>query len=127
MGHGTGFSKAYSGFQNGNRPDVLRGTPDDRYLFVGDAKDSEHETVDNGETVARIASYIRDFAEHLGNPGYRGGYIAIVTDSLAAAHAWVPALNLLARAACITAGSDHRAPNFQVHELRAGQSWIVYW
>lgn len=122
-----GYTKLYSEFESGSKPDVLRGTPDDKYLFVGDAKDSANETAENTETMARIAGYIREFARHLGDTGYRGGLLAIATNSAAAAAAWVPTLNILARAAGITAGAVRTPPNFQVVVVSAGQTWVVYW
>jgi hypothetical protein len=80
-----GYAKVYSEFRSGNKPDVLRGTPNDKYLFVGDAKDATNETAENTDTVARISGYFRDFAILLGDPGYRGGLLAIATNCVASA------------------------------------------
>jgi hypothetical protein len=122
----NGYSKVYQQFQNGARPDVLRATADDLYLFVGDAKDSSNETPDNAETLQRIWTYVQEFGNLLGDPRYKGGTIAIITDSAQAASQWVIALNLLARMAKIT-GYAGAPANFQVEETNPGRTWIIHW
>lgn len=88
-------------FNNGLKPDVLRGKDDKKFLFCGDAKDSAIETVDNADTVKRIESYIRKFALFLERETSIGGIIAITTNSLKEARRWVSILNLLSKSAGI--------------------------
>jgi hypothetical protein len=44
------YKEEYAQFTSGVLPDVLRGTSDNEFLFVGDAKDAENEDATNGET-----------------------------------------------------------------------------
>jgi hypothetical protein len=120
------YTKVFSRFQNGGEPDVLRATPDNAYLFVGDAKDAKNETPDNSETLQRIWNYVQEFTRLLGNPSYKGGYIAVATNSAQAAASWVIALNALARLAGITDGQGN-GPTFKPIESKPGKTWIVYW
>ena len=113
-------------FTSGARPDVLRRTSDNEFLFVGDAKDSENEDATNGETLKRIQGYFQEFAARLGGNEYKGGVLAIATNSAEAAADWVPVLNTLARTAGIT-GKGGVQPNFKVTETRQGKTWIIWW
>jgi len=70
------------------KPDVLQGTDDDSLLFVGDGKDSANEDSSNSETLKRIQGYCQEFANHLGANGYKGGILAIATNSAEAATGW---------------------------------------
>ncbi|MDX9976369.1 MAG: hypothetical protein RBU21_25565 [FCB group bacterium] len=121
-----GYLRVYQHFANGAIPDVLRSTQDDSHLFVGDAKDASNETPDNAETLQRIWTYVKEFAGLLGDPRYKGGTIAIATNSAQAASQWVLALNLLARMAKIT-GPNGSAPAFRIEEIQTGKTWVVHW
>jgi hypothetical protein len=113
-------------FTSGARPDVLRRTSDNEFLFVGDAKDAENEDATNGDTLKRIQGYFREFAARLGETAHKGGILAIATNSAEAAADWVPALNTLACTAGIT-GKGGVQPNFKVTETRQGKTWIIWW
>ena len=113
-------------FNSGARPDVLRRKSDEEFLFVGDAKDAENEDATNGETLKRIQGYFQEFAARLGGSVYKGGILAIATNSAKAAADWAPALNTLARTAGIT-GMGGEQPNFTVTETRQGKTWIILW
>jgi hypothetical protein len=93
---------------------------------AGDAKDSENEDATNGETLKRIQGYFQEFAARLGGSVYKGGILAIATNSAEAAADWVPALNTLACTAGIT-GKGGVQPNFKVTETRQGKTWIIWW
>lgn len=121
-----GYSKAYKKFQNGSEPDVLRENPQGKYLFVGDAKNSENETADNSETLSRIQTYFKQFVLLLGPERYKGGILAVATNNENEANKWVPVLNTLARAACIVSGSGCLA-DFSVVKLDGKMTWIIYW
>lgn len=121
-----GFTKSYKTLPNGSEPDVLCTTPEDEYLLVGDAKDSANETADHSETLQRIWTYVQEFAGLLGTPRYKGGHIAIATNSKSAASGWVVALNTLARIATIT-GANGSAPDFQIVETAPKTTWIIFW
>ena len=120
------YKEEYAQFTSGARPDVLRRTSDNEFLFVGDAKDSENEDATNGETLKRIQGYFQEFAARLGGNGYKGGVLAIATNSAEAAADWVPALNTLARTAGIT-GKGGVQPNFKVKMTKPGKTWIIWW
>ncbi|HPS31188.1 MAG TPA: hypothetical protein PLZ43_13100 [bacterium] len=75
-------------------PDVLRITPNRRYLFLGDAKVSENETARREETVEKIKGYIKEFVEISSRKGIRGK-IAIATDNIDAAYDWSNKLTIL--------------------------------
>jgi hypothetical protein len=121
-----GYSKVYSSFKSGSRPDVLRATGNDHYLFVGDAKDAENETPEVEETLQRVEAYVKEFASLLGGGGYAGGIIAIATNDEGAAEDWVDELNALARLAGIT-GSEGQQPSFSVLEYKPSHTWIISW
>jgi hypothetical protein len=108
-----GYLKTYKRFDTGEIPDVLR-TDNDKYLFVGDAKNAKNENTSNSQTIIRIFGYIKRFASLLGNP-YSGGIIAIATNTNEAANEWVFALNTLCRLAEIQ--SNGYPPNFQVEKI----------
>ena len=116
----------YTQFTSGARPDVLRRTSNNEFLFVGDAKDSENENATNGETLKRIHGYFQEFAARLGGNGYKGGVLAIATNSAEAAADWVPALNTLTRTAGIN-GKGGELPNFKVKMTKPGKTWIIWW
>ena len=118
-----GYKKIFPNFADGSIPDALRATEDNQYLLVGDAKDSENETVATSNTMSRIAGYIANFRGLLSH--YKGGRIAVATNSSAEAAKWVPVLNTLAGAACISGGDD-TAPNFQVLQFKP-RTWIIWW
>jgi len=121
-----GYVVEYSGFNNGAKPDVLRGTKDEKNLLVGDAKDSKNETPNNRQTVSRIRGYIEAFGDSLGTPGYEGGIITIATNSLQSAKEWVECLNILVLNAGIT-DSKKNKPNFKIVKIKSSKTWIVYW
>ncbi len=120
------YSEESVQFTSGARPDVLRRTSDNEFLFVGDAKDAENEDATNGETLTRIQGYFQEFAALLGKNAHKGGILAIATNSAAAAADWVPALNTLASTAGIS-GKGGGQPNFTVTVTRPGKTWIVWW
>ena len=120
------YTNEYTQLKSGAKPDVLRGTEDSKYLFIGDAKDSANEDSTNGETLKRIQGYFQEFANLLGENGYKGGILAIATNLAEAAASWVPALNTLARTAGITS-KEGGQPNFIVIETRPGKTWIIWW
>lgn len=119
----NGFPKSYKRFTSGEEPDVLRATPDDKYLFVGDAKHADNEDPDNSQTLERIERYIKKFASLLGKP-YDGGRIAIATNSESAAVEWVKALNFMCKRAGISANGN--PPDFQVTKVD-GSTWVIQW
>lgn len=121
-----GHSEESVQFTSGARPDVLRRTSDNEFLFVGDAKDAENEDATNGETLKRIQGYLQEFAALLGKNAHKGGILAIATNSATAAADWVPALNTLARTAGIT-GKGGELPNFKVKMTKHGKTWIIWW
>ncbi len=97
-----------------------------QYLFCGDAKDSTNETVDNSDTLKRIRGYFDEFAAVLGEDGFKGGLLAIATNSEKEAQRWAPVLNTLAAAAGIT-GSDGTPPNFEVERILNQKTWVTFW
>lgn len=120
------FTQAYKKLPNESEPDViLTSAAEPWFLFVGDAKDSENETVDTTETVSRIQGYFRQFADLLGNP-YRGGYLAIATNNAQEAARWVPVLNTLARGALLKTAT-RVGPDFRVVRLPARNTWVIFW
>jgi hypothetical protein len=121
-----GYTKPYPKLPNGSEPDVLRTGENDfhSYLFVGDAKNSENETVDNSETVSRIQTYFHQFGRLLSK--YEGGCLAIATNSVEEARRWVPVLNILARAAKLTSGVP-TPPDFRVVQIPGKNTWVTYW
>ncbi len=121
------FSIEYTGFKNGPYPDVLRGTEDRKSLFVGDAKDCNHETCETQDTVTRIKGYFKEFSDLL-TAGWAGGYLAIATNSEAAAMGWVGVLNKMASDVGIVGvvNGQKMKPNFKIHH-RSSNTWIVYW
>ena len=116
----------FRSFNNGSKPDVLMGFSDELYLFVGDAKDSNNETTSNSETLLRIQNYFCEFAKLLGPGHYKGGILAIATNSLESAKEWEPALNILARIANIT-GENGTPPDFKIENTNPEKSWIIWW
>jgi len=104
------------------KPDVLKLTPNQEGLFVGDAKNSANETAKKGSTVARIINYIGQFSL-LGAKEIAGGTIAIATDDEDSAKAWVTTLNGLASGLTDKAG---KPPNFEV-SCYDDDTWIVHW
>ena len=115
------YKEEYAQFTNGARPDVLRRTSDNEFLFVGDAKDAENEDATNGETLKRIQGYFQEFAVCLAANGYSGGILAIATNSAEAAADWVPALNTLTRMAGII-GKGGEQPNIKVMVTKPGKT-----
>lgn len=109
---------------NGGRPDVLRFEATKKYLFIDDAKDSENETIRNPATMTRIAGYMIEFGNLIGEGDIQGGCFAIATNDVTEAQAWVDTLNLLATLQNLTdtAGS----PNFQVTQI-AEKTWVAWW
>jgi len=121
-----GYVTVYAELPNGARPDVLRTTKDEDYLFVGDAKDAANETPDNEDTLERLAIYIDEFSSLLGNPSYKGGMIAIATNDAGIAEEWIPALNTLACKAGVT-GPNGVRPCFKIIKLKDENTWIIGW
>jgi hypothetical protein len=118
-----GYSKTFNQFSDGSIPDALRAKPNAPYLFVGDAKDAKTETIDVTDTVSRIGGYIKNFALLLAQ--YKGGIIAVATNSAKEAARWLPTLNTLAQAANLTDGTGGQ-PNFKIDHPKA-KTWIVWW
>jgi hypothetical protein len=120
-----GFVRIVPGFSDGTIPDVLR-TDNAKHVFVGDAKNADNETQDNPATLQRLQNYFEQFAACL-RQGYKGGFFAIATNSESEAKKWIPALNFLAKAAGLTAGTLKRPPSFRVVRLVGKKTWIIYW
>ncbi|MCK5346078.1 MAG: hypothetical protein KAR20_21855, partial [Candidatus Heimdallarchaeota archaeon] len=97
------------------------------FLFVGDAKDSSNETVDNSKTITRIQSYIDEFAEYFSpTKGYTSGFFAIATNDSYEASRWITKLNKLAKNANMN-DSNGNGPDFTKIKLLNKNTWIVYW
>jgi hypothetical protein len=123
-----GYKSRYQSFRSGVRPDVLHECEGDAgsYLFVGDAKDGANQTSRTPETVRQIRRYFDEFGALLGQSGYRGGLLAIATNSAEEAERWVVALNILAAAAGLQS-TPSGEPDFSVVETSPGETWIVSW
>ena len=91
-------------------PDVLLEDSNGN-LFMGDAKDSENETVDNDATTKRIAKHIKEYSRIYKRGEISGGCIAVATNELDAANEWKTWLN----SACSHCGLIN--PSFSVSEL----------
>lgn len=89
-------------------------------LFMGDAKDSENETVDNNATTTRITKYINEFSKKLNRGEISGGIIAIATNDEYAALEWKDWLNK----AC--EDCNLRNPDFEL-EYTSDDTFIVFW
>lgn len=120
------YTNKYHSLSSGAMPDVLRSNDSNEYLFLGDAKDFKNEDSKNSDTLSRIQGYFNEFAKLLGGDGYKGGILAIATNSSEAATDWVSTLNTLASSARISA-KDNGKPNFKVTEINFGKTWIVAW
>lgn len=115
-------------FPDGTKPDVLMANLEDNFLFCGDAKDADNETVDNMDTVERIGGYFRVYASLL-RYEFKGGHLAIATNSKKEAKRWIPKLNVLAKAATIK-GENGASPDFKAIEINISQgetTCIVFW
>lgn len=77
-------------------PDVLRLkiSGDEKYIFIGDAKNSEHETANNTKSFERIKKYYHLFTGCL-EDSFAGGSFVIGTDTEEAARGWATELNQL--------------------------------
>lgn len=120
-----GFSTELSQLPNGQKPDVLLYNSSQKWLFIGDAKDSEHETPDRTDTICRVNGYIKEFSRLLGGPEVRGGFIAIATNDKDAADSWVLRLNWMAIMNNLTVANGD-GPDFIVAEVDA-TTWVIYW
>ncbi len=121
-----GFDTEYDRLPSGSIPDVLRGQKAGPFLFCGDAKDSANETIENSETLKRIGGYFDEFASLLGDDGgFKGGILAIATNSEEEADNWVGALNVLAKRAGMT--GNGKPPSFRVSETKPGETWVIWW
>jgi hypothetical protein len=124
--HNKNYTNKHSELSTGAIPDVLRSTASSEYLFLGDAKDSSSEDSNNSETLTRIQGYFNEFAKLLGGDGYKGGILAIATNSSEAATNWVSALNTLASSAGIS-GKNQAKPDFKISEINTGKTWMISW
>lgn len=121
--HSQGFVRDVS-LESGLQPDVMRVTPDETLVFIGDAKDHTNETVDNHATLERIFSYIVEFAALL-RGGIEGGMIAIATNNADEAGRWSSHLRFMTGLAGIE-NSGGGPVEFAVRELETGRTWIVH-
>jgi len=85
-----GFAESDQKLSNNSMPDVLMIIPDEKFLFIGDAKDSKTENSKNKKTLERINKYIKEFQKLLNE--YSGGYIAIATNDCDEAKKWINVL-----------------------------------
>ncbi|HRQ70517.1 MAG TPA: hypothetical protein PLW78_09490 [bacterium] len=122
---GLGFSIGYASLPSGLRPDVLKSTSDKKYIFVGDAKDANNETVHNQDTLSRISNYILEYATLLTPNRHAGGIFAIATNSAEAAVEWGKYLNIMTNIAKISGGQG-LPPDYKVIKIDE-KAWIVYW
>jgi len=106
---------------DGGQPDVLRESG--RYLFVGDAKDSRHETPENEETVARLLNYFIEFARRVKGDAIDGGYVAIATNDQDAAEVWAA----LIAAVFSVLGIERRDKRGPGVLYRGENTWIAWW
>ena len=120
-----GYAAEQSVFESGAEPDVLRQHADRPFLFVGDAKWVVSEPASRAATRKRLEQYFRDFVEMLAAGKIEGGTIAIATNTLAGAEAWVEQLNSLA-SECRLTGPDGQPPEFQVEAVDA-QTFVTFW
>lgn len=126
-----GLAKA-DGFEKevtitGIKPDVFLELKEkrNRYWFVGDAKVAENERPSHRSTAKKISRYIRVFAIALDLKAIRGGFIAIATDTKAAAVEWQEWLNRRCLAEGIV-GPDESDPDFKITKIRKG-AYVIFW
>lgn len=108
----------------GDRPDLLSEDVGQRLLYVGDAKDSQTETIANPETMARITAYLREFADRVASGKVTSGNFAIATNDEVAAHEWAVAL-AGAAATLMLVRDDGTSIMFQVDKVDSC-TWIVH-
>ena len=114
-----GYFIKYDKFPSALNPDVLLDDSNGN-LFMGDAKDSENETVDNDATTKRIAKYIKEYSRIYKRGEISGGCIAIATNDEFAAYEWRDWLNI----ACEDCNLSN--PDFDV-EYVDEDTFIVIW
>ncbi len=88
-----GYIHKYVGDFNGKEPDVLQ-YDNNSYLFVGDAKVAQNETVGRAETAKQISGYIDILLKLIEDETFNGGVIAIITDDKKAVKEWKDWLSL---------------------------------
>lgn len=82
-----GYGLQYDGFPKGSFPDVLLANWNNE-LFMGDAKDSNNETVNKEATTDEISKYLEQYSFLMENSDIKGGAIAIITNNEFAASEW---------------------------------------
>ncbi|MFA7359494.1 MAG: hypothetical protein WC139_00510 [Candidatus Kapaibacterium sp.] len=93
---GLGFTDAIDTLPSGLNPDVLQFNSKEKYLFLGDAKNSDNEAPNVSATYDRINKYINEFSDLLAKGVIKGGLIVIATDNEEIANDWKNSLNVMA-------------------------------
>jgi hypothetical protein len=95
-------------------PDVVLTNQEGNKLFVGDAKDAEHETVNDEGTISQIKGYVEEFLRFIKNGEYKGGIFLIATNKQNAAEGWCGLLSELAKTI------------FDNQEIKTGKTWLSW-
>lgn len=124
--HRAGYVRdLHTSLPKGGRPDVFRYIEEQRFLFIGDAKDSSNETSFSYKTYMRISGYLEDFADFVAEGDIAGGRFTIATDNWEDAKAWANRLNLLAADLGLSDGAG-APPSFQVDQI-GEPTWVAWW
>ena len=113
------------GFPDGSWPDVLMLFIEDerKFIFLGDAKDSEHETARKTETRNRIKGYLEWVKKWVyEDENIIGGTICIMTNSEEAAEDWAEELECIAEEICLE--DEYGTLEFEVHK-KDENTWLI--
>jgi hypothetical protein len=93
-------------------------------IFLGDAKDAEHETADNEASRRRIFRYMKGLALLLHSGKAKTGAFMIATNTPEAADGWTTALSAMVAFSDLR-HVEGRVKAFQVFQLDSS-TWLVY-
>ena len=103
-------------------PDVFFESQEIDSIFVGDAKDSDHETAETSQTLDRITKYIATVKKSLAEKQYTYVKFAIATDNKDAIEEWSKTLeNLFEEYGFVN--KDSQTVSFDVKQFRG--AWIT--